>query len=218
MTVANKPSVVATAPKKKTNNSSVPVGLDKPLDIADIKTEYATRLRSSQQSLKKKLNNAKKALSKHTAAGIDDIIAEIDLALKSNKQVDASAQRITMTGRQLMAQISDLSQGLEGDEDEIMAFTAMRSELEAQLPVVLDKEAYAWYMSELLRLKADLESLREEASGVEQEQRKLNLDSHLRERIATMKGYEDVSSLRGDVLKTVELGSNVSKEFGCRGN
>ena len=194
--------------------ASNPAPLDKPLDIADIKTEKANELRSLQQSFKRKVLNVKKNIAKTTTETITQLIAEIESAIKSNKSLEHSNLKLSMKGRQILTQLADLEQSLATpgiDRDERSAFAAMKSELERSLPAILDRELYAWFVSEMMKFKNELVPLLDKAAVNETQNRKDEMDHNLRARIATMKGYEDVNMLRGDVMKTVDICGSIPK-------
>ena len=188
--------------------------LDKPLDIADIKTEKANELRTLQQSFKRKVLNVKKGILKTSTDTVDNHISEIESLIKSNKYLEHSSLKLSMKGRQIMTQLADLDQSLSSktlDRDERASFQAMKAELEQSLPAILDRELYAWFVAEMLKFKSELVQLREKAAENEHVFRKDELEQSIRSRIAQMKGYEDVNMLRGDIMKTVDVCSSIAK-------
>lgn len=200
------PEVVQT---KKSPEASSLSNLDKPLDISEIKSENAVLLRSVQQSVKRKVQNVRKNSAKYGMVEIDEVISGIDVEIKKYKSLEHVGSKVGMNGRQLLAQLADLNVSVSGDDGEVLR--SMAADLQAVLPLVLDRELYHWFLSEMLRFKADLLALKEEARGAEHAFRKEKNELGIRERVAQMKGYDDISALRGDLIKSVEMGSNVDK-------
>jgi hypothetical protein len=204
-----------TPPSASPSASVAPiVALDKALDIGDIKTEKANELRSIQQSFKRKVLNTKKTITKASTISIDQTISEIESLIKSNKYLEHSSLKLSMKGRQIMTQLADLEQSLSStglDRDERASFMAMKSELERSLPAILDREVYAWFVTEMLKFKNELVPLRDKAGENESMTRKDEIDHSIRSRIAVLKGYEDVNMLRGDNIKNVDICSSIPK-------
>ena len=201
---------VSVAGSKKAGSANPPQNLEKPLEIQEIKTENANICRAIQQSFKRKVQNARKNPSKFGTAELNAVITEIDAEIKKNKNLEHSGVKLSMNGRQVMAQLADLKSSTTS-HDNVQLLSAMQADLEALLPSILDRELYHWFVSEMIRYKDELEILKSSALHSETVFRKENYDTVLRQRIATMKGYTDVSALRGDVMKSVEVCAAVPK-------
>ena len=204
------PGVALSVSKKNANS------LEKPLEISDIKTEKAVVVRDAVQSLKKRIANGKKNIEKTTLARVEELEAQIDSLWKETKSdldKGASALRMGMNGRQVLAQLCDLEKSLVAvtDTDERTALREMKRELDQYLPIVLDRELWAWFQGEIAVIKSHLATLKDLVSAAEVEKRRAEEDASLRRQIAIFKHYEDVNMLKGDVMKRVELASSIPK-------
>ena len=204
---------VASASTKKTGAATPPVNLNKPLEISEIKSENATNLRSVQQSFKRRLQNMRKSPLKYAPSQIEELIFEIDTEIKTHKSLEHTGSKVTMNGRQVMAQLADLKESTGHVSDDAILLSSMLADLETLLPIVLDRELYHWFVGEMVKIKSELNELKLAAHGNEAVIRKDRADLLILQRVAQMKGYgEDTTALRGDIMKTVEVCGSIPKQ------
>jgi len=79
------------------------------------------------------------------------------------------------------------------------------------VPSILDRELFFWFFGEMVRFRNDLEQLREQAHASETVAKKEEQEKQLRARIAAMKGYDDITNLRGDIIKSVDICGSIPK-------
>ena len=202
--------------KKGKNSPTQTVSLDKPLDISEIKTETAVAVKEIQQSLKKRVSNAKKNIEKYTTARIDDLVAEIEDLVKTKRHelVDQSTKVSRMNGRQITVQLADLEQSIAQPDlspEDRKYFQAMKKDLQHDLPLILNRELFVWFQGELNKLRAELELVRPSVAHAELVVQSAEHEGKLRRQIASLKGYEDVSMLKGDLVKELELCATIPK-------
>ena len=187
--------------------------LDKPLDIADIKIEKAQQVREILQSLKKRVGNARRTPEKYSVARVDELAEDMELALKAQKSLEHASTKVTMNGRQLLAQLADMALSMDAVQDagHVASLKLMKKDLEQQLPVVLERELYQWFSGELSKLRTELAEIRKSIALTESALKKVETDAVLRQRVAAMKGYDDVNSLKGDVMKQTDICGSVPK-------
>jgi len=203
------PSVAFSGGKKNV------VSLEKPLEISEIKTEKAVKVREAIQSLKKRVGNARKSVQTTSLARVEELEAEMDRVWRETKSdlEKSLALKIGMNGRQILAQLADLelSFGLVSDGEELKSLKEMKKELEGFFPSVMDREVHVWFQGEMSKLRADLDTVKAQVELLDKERQKIEQDTALRRQIAVLKGYEDVNMLKGDVMKRVELANTVPK-------
>ena len=188
--------------------------LEKPLEISEIKTDNAVRVRDIQQSVKRRIANARKTPEKYSVAKLEELSAEIDALVKEQRHaLDHGAVKLGMNGRQLLAQLADLETSLVQitDFDEKRALKEMKKDLDLILNPVLDRELLNWFTSEMTRFKSELAPIQAAVAAAESAAQKDSDDMQLRRQIAILKHYDDVTMLKGDVMKRVELCASVPK-------
>jgi hypothetical protein len=192
------------------------LGLDKPLEISEIKTGKATEVRDLQQSLKKRVGNIRRNPEKYTVVRLEELVNEIEDHVRSKRHelTEGSSVGSKMNGRQIMLQLSELEQSLADktlDVEERKSLQAMKKDLEKDLPVVLNREAFQWFLGEANKLRSELEGLRPSIQEAEKQANSVEEESQLRRQIALLKGYSDVNMLNGDVMKQAEVCASVPK-------
>ena len=202
--------------KGKTTTPPPQVQLDKPLDIAEIKTEKAVEIREIVQGLKKRVSNMRKSPEKYSVARLDELVNEIDDLVRTKRHeldVSSSASQLKMNGRQIMVQLADLNQSISEDisSDERKSLQEMKKELDRYLPIILNKEVFQWFLGEVGKLRSDIDVIRPTIETSEKKNQSMEQDAQLRRHIAALKGYEDVSMLKGDIMKQAELGTRIPK-------
>lgn len=204
-----RPTVLVIMKKVKTP----PPTLDKPLDIAEIKTDKAAAAREIHQSIKKRVANIRKAADKYSLTQLDELLGEIDLTIKTKRhELDhGPSSGPKMNGRQLLAQLADLTQSTSDDPDERKSLKEMKTELESYLPIVLDKELFQWFFAEMNRFRSEIEALRASVALGEKQAQSEEQELLLRRSIAAKKGYDDINMLKGDVMKQVEVCATIPK-------
>ena len=172
---------------------------DKPLDIGEIKTDFAAELRKTLQSFRQRAKNAS------TVESLGSIVSEIEVILKEKKP--SETHKFKISARQALAQLKEL---------ETAAFqniAEMRSEIEDGLARAYAREAYQWFSAEALKLKEEVATRRDTLHAVEVHEKAKAADEQIRARLALLKNC-DVRVLAGKALKSVDatIMANTVKE------
>ena len=178
---------------------------DTPMDIGEIKTDFAAMLRKNLQSIRQKSKNVKSGGIEIFTDGekclnlAESLIVEIDKMLKDQKPGDFG-KGAKITAKQATAQLKEL----ESEIGDAMNLNSMRSELQGQLSKALDREAFSWFNMEAIKLKDEIISKRDilakEINILKSSQAELGI----RTKIAAIKGV-DISFVNNIPIKSEEV-------------
>ena len=186
----------------------VTVDDDKPIDIGEIKTEFATELRKELQ----RFRSASKNLP--TSVSFTPLILEIDSILKQKKPAD-NVKSFKISARQALSQLRliDSQSSASASGDAAIYLAEMKSEIEEGLARAYDREAYAWFFAEATKLKTDMTIKRDSMHTIEIQAKAKEVDDTLRHRIAQLKNC-DIKSLDQRPIRSIDctVMSNTVKE------
>jgi hypothetical protein len=133
--------------------------VDKPLDIGEIKTEFALELRKAVQSIRQRFKT-----TPDSSEAFNTLISDIDHFLKEKKPTE-NHHKLKISARQALAHLKELQGGgLAGDP---LALCEMKSEIEEGLVRAYAREAYTWFSTELTKLRTDVIVKRDAAHNIE---------------------------------------------------